>query len=152
MPRKKVTASVTGSGSQAGSMKMASSILGFFRTADLAVALFAAELVNETIKERQNKGKAVIAGRAKVSDSPAAVDAATKSAVGANGPEAVPAARKKPGPPKGTGKGKRKGAASDAPATTTAGDSTSGAGQTGEVTGDALPPQETPAEGSLDLG
>lgn len=143
MPRKKTTtATPTG-----GSLVAATAILNFFRTAELSVALFAAGLVADTIKERQNKGKAVIAGRAKGPSATDAVNAATASAIGtgtaaATGPTGV--ARKKPGPAKGT-KRKKTGTepvsqAADAGAVQTPADEVTDAG--------ALPPQE----GSLDLG
>lgn len=148
MPRKAVTAS---------NIKF-QTILNFFRTSSLEIADFAIDLCNEAVKERHAKGKAVLAGRAGKGGATEAVDAATRSAVGAplaDGTAAPVKERKKPGPPKGTGKGKRKKGAvatggegvGDAAAPDAGGDSPTG-GYVPEVTSaDALPPQE----GVLDL-
>lgn len=130
MPRKTVTAS---------NIKFAT-ILTYFRTASLEIADFALDLVNEAVKERHAKGKAVLAGRA--GKTTEAVDKATQSAIG-DGTVAAPA-RKKPGPPKGTGAGKRK----KANVATGGENAAPGSAAPAEVTAaDALPPQD----GVLDL-
>lgn len=144
MPRKTVTAS---------NIKF-QTILNFFRTSSLEIADFAIDLCNEAVKERHAKGKAVLAGRAGKGGATEAVDAATRSAVGAPLADgAVPVKeRKKPGPPKGTGKGKRKkgvvATGGEAVGDAAAAAPDAAGGYVPEVTSaDALPPQD----GVLDL-
>lgn len=141
MPRAKTPAAGTG----VATVKFGL-ILAFFRTQPMEIAQFARELVNDAVKEREAKGKAVIAGRAKGADSQEAVDAATRSAL-APGASAEAPARKKPGPPKGFGKKVKDGAAAGAGETAGAGQTTAAGEAVTEHTGTALPPQE----GVLDL-
>lgn len=146
MPRKTVT---TASAPSATGVKFGM-ILEFFKTAPLEIANFAAEMVQHTVKDRQPKLKVATPAAGKTATE--AVDAATRSAVGAPAAEGgvQPAKKKKPGPPKGY----KKGAAGGAVPATQAADAaqpatpaTPVAEHVGENTGTALPPQE----GVLDL-
>lgn len=157
MPRKK-TGAVTGTTS---SIKFAA-ILAFFRTQPMEIVKFSQELVNDAVREREAKGKAVLAGRAKGGPASATetVNAATGSALAnagtaASGPVGVVKEKRKPGPQKGYKKGQKAGAGGtsaagggqDQPASPTT-DSANDASDGGEVTSaEQLPPQE----GVLDL-